>query len=208
MRRIRLDVLTRESMIVCIVEANSDAVILPSLIYSHLSKLSRVTFMRSESRSDFKVPSIITTHHDKERYSQAMNAALCRGMVVLRELPHLIRDDMSKMDAIDKCKKQLIDYQIEEVPSNNPLTDADKRFFSGKRAGPDDVAVAVQIANIYGGIYLGNPEWYQRSRRAPLFVPAWNYTHTASREDMQVFRQWAEEAQQEATEPAAKRARV
>lgn len=187
--KIRTDPLTQHATIVVMIEANAEAVVFPSLVQSHLNRLPKVVFMYSESRASFKTPSIVTTHHDKERYAQGLNSALHQRKIVLREHLHLYRDDMSKMDVIDKCRKQLDDFQIEAVPSGNPLVDADKRFFSGKRSGCDDIAMALQIALLYGALYLGDPNWYRRSRPGPLFVPAWDYTRVASSASMEFIRE-------------------
>lgn len=127
--------------------------------FSHfLSNLrENVTFMTGVYQNNV---GILTTHKSKRKMAEALASRLHDGMLAFHHalVCQTSGDNFSPEDAKEELVRQIKHYEDEPV-LNSEGEVIDGRL-SGKKSGPDDLCIALQVVNLYAQMWMKNPRRY------------------------------------------------
>lgn len=119
---------------------------------------SRISFM-SGVASPGKV-GVWITNSLKSEMATSLSVRLKNGLLVFHR--NLIcaasGQNFKSVDAKKEMLRQLRSYERQIVLNSDG--ELRNEFYSGKRTGPDDLIIALQILNLYSKLYLKSPERY------------------------------------------------
>lgn len=105
---------------------------------------------------------IWTSHRVKTEIARALNIRVSNGLVYFHKDLVSVSNHKQTPDAQKKeLMRQLGCYERRIVmDANGELKD---EYFDGKRTPPDDLAIALQIVNLYSRVYMESPKDFSTS---------------------------------------------